>query len=428
VVEAGSGDDALDLLGRENCVLALCDIRMPGMGGLEFLGELKRRQIPLTVIMMSAYGSIDTAIECMKQGAYDYISKPFKPDEVVLAVRKAEERLGLQMENERLKQELASGGAGRQMVFASETMARVMSRVRQVAGSASPVLITGETGTGKELVARALHAEGGRRHRPFVAVNCSAIASGLLESELFGHMRGAFTGADRERQGLFGAADGGTLFLDEIGNLPMNVQKTLLRFLQEQEFLRLGDTKPTKVDVRVISATNSDLMTEIKAGTFREDLYYRFNVVNIHLPPLRERRTDIPLLAAHFIKLQNEKFGTRIRGLSPEAFQAACDYAWPGNIRQLRNVIEACMAIENGEWISLPVLSQFIDIDSTPPREVADGDSYSAALSRFETSYLIGLLKKTAGNIDIAAREAGMNMATIYRKLKKYDIKKDDYS
>jgi DNA-binding NtrC family response regulator len=232
---------------------------------------------------------------------------------------------------------------------------------------------------------------------------------------------------------LLEAADGGTLFLDEVGNLPMNVQKTLLRFLQEQEFLRIGETTPTRVDVRIISATNSDLKATVKTGTFREDLYYRLNVVNIHLPPLRERPSDIALLAAHFITLQNKKFGTKIKGLRQEAMEAAASYEWPGNIRQLKNVIEACMAMESGDYISLPVLGQFIDLlQENDASGVADQEGeegeYSRALSRFEMDYLKGLLRKNKGNIDSAAREAGMNMATIYRKIKKYGIKKEDYS
>jgi len=254
----------------------------------------------------------------------------------------------------------------------------------------------------------------------------------LLESELFGYKKGAFTGATENRQGLLEAADGGTLFLDEVGNLPMNVQKTLLRFLQEQEFHRIGDTRPTKVNVRILSATNADLLADVEKGTFREDLYYRLNVVNLRLPPLRERRGDIPLLVTHFIKQQNEKFGTQIKGLSSEALNAACQFSWPGNIRQLRNVLEASMAVEIAEVIQLDTLAQFIDTGKETAAEPAlSSDSendYSSALADFETRYLKSLLQKTGGNVEAAAREAGMNMATIYRKLKKYEISRDDFS
>ncbi|WP_432821946.1 sigma-54-dependent transcriptional regulator [Trichloromonas sp.] len=408
--------------------LVISDIKMPGMDGLEVLGRIKDKSPDIPVIMITAHATVDMSIQALRKGAYDMLTKPFEPEELLYRVKNALKHTQLLTENRELRDELVGKFRFDNIIGDSPQLKDLLQKVEKVAIRDTSVLITGESGTGKELIAQAVHYNSPRKGKRFVAINCGALPETILESELFGTKKGAFTGATENRQGLLEAADGGTLFLDEIGNLPMNVQKTLLRFLQEQEFLRLGDTKPIKVDVRVISATNSDLMAEVKAGTFREDLYYRFNVVNVHLPPLRERRKDIPLLAAHFIKLQNEKFGTRIRGLSPEAFQSACDYGWPGNIRQLRNVIEACMAIENDEWISLPVLSQFIEVESAPAREDVEEDGYSAALSRFETNYLIGLLKKSAGNIDAAAREAGMNMATIYRKLKKYDIKKEDYS
>jgi transcriptional regulator with PAS, ATPase and Fis domain len=246
----------------------------------------------------------------------------------------------------------------------------------------------------------------------------------ILESELFGYRKGAFTGAMENRKGLLEAANGGTLFLDEVGNLPLNMQKTLLRFLQEQEFRRLGDTTPTKVDVRIISATNSDLSAEVAEGTFREDLFYRLNVINIHLPPLRDRQEDIPLLTTHFIRKQNAKFGTDFKGLTPEAIEAFRCYDWPGNIRQLCNVIEAAMTISSGNYIGMPELAQLIE--TSPTGQTADHADYSSALSSFETDYLTRLLRKHGGNVEEAAAEAGMNMATIYRKLKKYGIRKRD--
>ncbi|MBN1547372.1 MAG: sigma-54-dependent Fis family transcriptional regulator [Syntrophaceae bacterium] len=409
--------------------LVVSDIKMPGMDGLEVLARIKAKSPEIPVIMITAYATVEMSIQALRKGAYDMLTKPFEPEELLYRVKNALNQTHLLAENRELRDELAGKYQFGNIVGDSPHLRELLKKVEKVAIRDTSVLITGESGTGKELIAQAVHYNSPRKGKRFVAINCGALPETILESELFGTKKGAFTGATENRQGLLEAADGGTLFLDEIGNLPMNVQKTLLRFLQEQEFLRLGDTKPTKVDVRVISATNSDLLAEVKSGTFREDLYYRFNVVNIHLPPLRERKSDIPLLAAHFIKLQNEKFGTQVLGLTPEALQAAGTYAWPGNIRQLRNVIEACMTIESGTWISLPVLSQFIEVDSAPPTvEQYDEDSYSDALSRFETNYLTGLLNKTAGNIESAARYAGMNMATIYRKLKKYDIKKDEYT
>ncbi|TRO78977.1 sigma-54-dependent transcriptional regulator [Desulfuromonas acetexigens] len=408
--------------------LVISDIKMPGMDGIEVLSRIKAKSPDIPVIMITAHATVDMSIQALRKGAYDMLTKPFEPEELLYRVKNALKHNQLLTENRELRDELAGKFRFDNIIGDSPQLKELLHKVEKIAIRDTSVLITGESGTGKELIAQAVHYNSPRKGKRFVAINCGALPESILEGELFGTKKGAFTGATENRQGLLEAADGGTLFLDEVGNLPMNVQKTLLRFLQEKEFLRLGDTKPIKVDVRIISATNSDLLAEVKAGTFREDLYYRLNVVNLHLPPLRERRKDIPLLAAHFIKLQNEKFGTEIRGLSPEAFQAACDFGWPGNIRQLRNVIEACMAIESDEWISLPVLAQFIDIGAPPVADANEGDGYSAALGRFETNYLIGLLRKNGGNIESAAREAGMNMATIYRKIKKYDIKKEDYS
>ncbi len=285
VEEAPGGSEGLAALAGGSFEVVLCDIRMPGMDGLAFLEQAAKAGPLPTVIMMSAYGSIDTAVECMKRGAYDFISKPFKPDEILLTLGKAGERRRLQAENQRLRRVLNKEIGPEGIVFRSPAMAEVLDMVKKVAHSPSAVLITGETGTGKELIARALHSESPRRGAPFVAVNCGAISSGLMESELFGHVRGAFTGADRERQGLFSAASGGTLFLDEIGELPLDLQPKLLRVLQEGEVRRVGETKPRKVDVRVVTATARDLKAEAEAGRFREDLFYRLDVVQVRLPP-----------------------------------------------------------------------------------------------------------------------------------------------
>ncbi|SNB46163.1 sigma-54 dependent transcriptional regulator [Geobacter sp. DSM 9736] len=411
--------------------LVVTDIKMPGMDGLEVLQRVKMKDPNIPVIMITAYATVEMSIQALRKGAYDMLTKPFEPEELLYRVKNALQHTQLLEENRELREELVGKFRFENIIGASEGLKSVLERVEKIAIRDTSVLITGESGTGKELIAQAIHYNSLRRDKKFIAINCGALPESILESELFGYKKGAFTGALENRQGLLEAADGGTLFLDEVGNLPMNVQKTLLRFLQEQEFLRIGETTPTRVDVRILSATNSDLKATVKTGTFREDLYYRLNVVNIHLPPLRERQADIPLLAAHFITLQNKKFGTAIKGLAPEAMDAACCYPWPGNIRQLRNVVEASVAMEGSDYITLPVLSQFIEVQAdNVPLHDAEGEEgeYARALSRFEVDYLKGLLRKNRGNIDAAAREAGMNMATIYRKMKKYNIRREDFS
>lgn len=413
--------------------LVISDIKMPGMSGLEVLQAIKAKQHNIPVIMITAYATVDMSIQALRKGAYDMLTKPFEPDELVYRVKNALQQSQLLEENRELRAELEEKFRFENIIGACEGLKSVLERVGKVAVRDTSILITGESGTGKELIAQAIHYNSPRREKKFVAINCGALPENLLESELFGYKKGAFTGATESRYGLLEAANGGTLFLDEVGNLPMNVQKTLLRFLQEKEFHRLGDTTPTRVDVRVLSATNSDLKEAIKSGAFREDLYYRLNVVNIHLPPLRERCSDIPLLAAHFILQQNHKFKTSIKGFDSESLRILCTCAWPGNIRQLKNVIEACMAMETGEYISRETLAQFIEADpenSTVSCDSPQGNTdlpYTTALERFEADLLTGLLKRHSGNIDLAAREAGMNMATMYRKIKRYGIRKEDY-
>jgi len=407
--------------------LVITDIKMPGMDGLEVLQRIKEKQ-QIPVIMITAYATVEMSIQALRRGAYDMLTKPFEPEELLYRVRNALTQTELIEENRELKEELAGKFRFENIIGASAGLKDVLEKVGKISVRDTSVLITGESGTGKELIAQAIHFNSPRKGKRFVAINCGALPESILEGELFGYRKGAFTGAKENRQGLLEAADGGTLFLDEVGNLPMNVQKTLLRFLQEQEFMRLGDTKPTKVDVRVVSATNADLKQAVKSGFFREDLYYRLNVVNIHLPPLRERRTDIPLLAAHFIAVQNSKFGTRVKGLDHDALAAVTHYDWPGNIRQMKNVIEASMAMESGEYLTFPVLSQFIEVPDAgmtlAGEETGEGD-YSAAMARFEAEYLKGLLNRCGWNVEGAARDAGMNMATMYRKIKKYSLRKE---
>ncbi|MBI5017496.1 MAG: sigma-54-dependent Fis family transcriptional regulator [Deltaproteobacteria bacterium] len=409
--------------------VVITDVKMPGLDGLEVLRRVKEKAPALPVIMITAYATVEVSIQALRRGAYDMLTKPFEPEELLYRVRNALKHIELLEENEGLREELAGKFRFDNIIGASSALKALLDKVEKIAPRDLSVLVTGESGTGKELIAQAIHYNSPRRDSRFVAINCGALPESILEGELFGYRKGAFTGAREDRRGLLETADGGTLFLDEVGTLPSNVQKTLLRFLQEREFLRLGDTAPTRVNVRILSATNADLKACVKAGTFREDLFYRLNVVNIHLPPLRERVADIPLLAAHFIQLQNAKFGTAVRGLSPEALEVACAYPWPGNIRELRNAIEAALAMEGGDTVSLPVLAQFIDVPSTvvAAGEEGEGDAsaHAAAMARFEADYLRSVLRRHGGNVEAAAFEAGLNIATLYRKIKKYGIRRD---
>ncbi|MFA7536645.1 MAG: sigma-54 dependent transcriptional regulator [Desulfuromonadales bacterium] len=422
ITDASDGETALSLMEQESFDLVLCDIRMPGMDGLTFIRESVKRHSPATLIMMSAYGTIETAVECMKLGAYDYISKPFKPDEVLLTLKKAEERLGLRRENARLKEELRQGGSPQgldAMVFRSKAMQEVIAMVRKLAGSSASVLITGETGTGKELIARALHAEGNRKRKPFLAVNCGAISAGLMESELFGHVKGAFTGADRENLGLFGAADGGTLFLDEIGELPLELQPKLLRVLQEGEVRRVGETRPRRIDVRVLAATARNLKEEVGKRRFRDDLYYRLNVVEIQLPPLRDRPEDIVLLAEYFLEIIAAKEGRPGPELSADACAVLQSYTWPGNVRELRNFMEKTVIFCREPIINQSSLPWEIRREN---RDGSDDHSLKKATARLEKEYIGKALSATGGNRTQAAKILNISLRGLLYKMKEYGI------
>ena len=357
---ADGGEAALAALEAFDPDVILTDVRMPRMGGLDLLGALKAKQHPATVIVMSAYGNVDLAIEAMKAGAYDYVSKPFKPDEIVLALRKAEERETLRRENRALKQQIQKENQFESILAKSPEMVAIFKTVTKIADYKTTVLITGESGTGKELVARAIHSSSSRKGSPFVAINCGAIPENLLESELFGHKKGAFTDANADRRGLFEEATGGTLFLDEIGELPLSLQVKLLRVLQEEHIRRLGDTKDVKVDVRIIAATHRDLTADVKAGRFREDLFYRIHVLSIHIPPLRSRREDVSLLIDHFVTRNNARLGTNIRGVSSEGRKLLLEYSWPGNVRELENTIERAMVLAESDVLQIGDLPERI--------------------------------------------------------------------
>ncbi|MBI1911897.1 MAG: sigma-54-dependent Fis family transcriptional regulator [Deltaproteobacteria bacterium] len=403
----------------------LCDIRMPGMDGLEFLKTLKEKKSDHTVIMMSAYGAIDTAIECMKLGAYDYISKPFKADEIILTVKKAEERERLKRENSRLKNAVLQEYDFKNIFTEDKKMLEILGLVKKISDYDTSVLITGESGTGKELVARAIHFSGRRATRPFVVVNCGAIPGPLLESELFGHVKGAFTDAHRTKTGLFQEADTGTIFLDEVGELPMELQVKLLRVLQESEVRKVGDVKPVKINTRVVAATLRDLREEIKKGNFREDLFYRLNVIEVKLPPLRERPADITGLAEHFIEKYSKKFGKPAKRLSDGAREILLHYQWPGNIRELENVIERAMILEETGVIkkeSLPISGKVMPEPHSKKALPEWEFSIKKATEAIEKELISKALEKTNNNRTKAAELLEISHRALLYKIKEYGL------
>jgi two-component system response regulator AtoC len=421
---AESGESALLLVDSFGPDVILTDVRMPKMGGLDLLATLKAKQNTATVIVMSAYGNVDLALEAMKAGAYDYVGKPFKPDEIVLALRKAEEREALRRENRALREQIRSENQFESILAKSASMVEIFRTITKIAEFKTTVLIAGESGVGKELVARALHARSSRKNAPFVAINCGAIPENLLESELFGHKRGAFTDASSDRRGLFEEASTGTLFLDEIGELPFNLQVKLLRVLQEDSVRRLGDAKDIKVDVRIIAATHRDLAAEVKAGRFREDLYYRINVLPILIPPLRLRREDINLLIDHFIARNNARLGTQIRGLTSESRKLLLEYAWPGNVRELENTIERAMVLAEGEILDSHDLPERIREALDPVAvQLASGElSIKKTAQAIEEILIRRALQKTKGNRTRAAEILEISHRALLYKIKDYKI------
>jgi two-component system response regulator AtoC len=422
-----NGEEALKELGARDYDLVLSDVRMPKMDGLTLLAEVQRAHPDSTFIVMSAYGTHDTAIEAMKAGAYDYISKPFKPDEVVLVLKKAEERERLQRENRRLRTELLGAYRFENIVGESPQLQDVLRQVKKVAPIKTTVLLTGESGTGKELVARALHELSPRSSLPFVAVNCGAIPGELMESELFGHVKGAFTDASRSKKGLIAEADGGTLFLDEIGELPQNLQVKLLRFLQEEEIRRVGDNRSEKVDVRVVTATVRDLPRAVREGQFREDLFYRLNVVGIRLPPLRERPGDIEKLVRHFIlKYSRLKPDAPVTAVSPEALEALKAYSWPGNVRELEHAIERAVVLVDGPTIredDLPDKLRETAQAAPSAAQVPEGTlSIKRATLAIEEQLIRKALEQTRGNRTRAAEILEISYRALLYKIKEYGI------
>lgn len=429
---AASGEEALEELKRQEFPIIIVDMKLPGdIDGLEVLQRAKK-MYNTSVLIMTAYGKIETAVEAMRQGAFNYITKPFNIDEIFLNIDRMIAQQKIIDENKYLHTELEKVYGLKKIIGNSRAMLKVLDMVSRVAFSSATVLITGESGTGKELVARAIHFSGNRKDGKFVAINCATLSENLLESELFGHVKGAFTGAVKDKKGLFEDADGGALFMDEIGDIPKSVQAKMLRVLQEGEFMSLGDTVTKKVDVRIIAATNQDLLQRVQEKEFREDLYYRLNVINIAVPPLRERKEDIPLLVKHFIEKYNKKENKQIKGISPEIEKEFYHYNWPGNVRELENVIERAITLTNEDIISVDVILPLVKKEGsagiTEPELFAQ--PYKAArrmsLDAFNIKYITNVLNKTGGNVTNAAKESEIERQYLQRMLKRYNIKAKD--
>jgi two-component system, NtrC family, nitrogen regulation response regulator NtrX len=423
VLTAGQGDQALKIVAEENPDLVLLDIALPGADGLEILQEMKRQYPILPVIMISAYGSVENAVKATRLGAYDFIEKPPHADKIVLSVKNALELARLTEENRRLRQQTAQV---REIIGKSPAIEQLREKLLIVAPTNASVLITGENGTGKELVARALHYMSRRSHRSFVEVNCAAIPEDLIESELFGHEKGSFTGATARRQGKFDLAHGGTLFLDEIGDMSLKTQAKILRILEEQRFERVGGSRPIQVDARIVAATNKNLEEEIARGSFREDLLHRINVIPLHVPPLRERREDIPLLAAHFLKELAQENETPPKTISHQALEALTSLPWPGNVRELKNFIWRLAILSPGPHIDLNDLG----IASSAAATVAPGgleglltlSDFREARAEFEREFLRRKLVEHQGSVSLTAEAVGLERSHLYRKLRAYGL------
>ena len=426
VEDARDGEQALAILGRRHFDLLVTDVRMPGMSGgeqragLELLKRVKSTDPETVVLVMTAYGNVDQAVEAMKGGAFDFMTKPFSVDAFLLTARKALERQQLVRENTALKQNLSAHYDPSRMLWKSAAMAQVMELVKKVASTNSTVLIVGESGTGKELVAHAIHALSARAARPLVKANCAVFSEGVLESEIFGHERGSFTGAHARKPGRFELADGGTMFLDEVSDLPPVVQVKLLRVLQEREFERVGGTVPVKVDVRLIAATNRDLKEMVRAGKFREDLFFRLNVVSIVLPPLRDREEDIPALAQHFVERYRADARKGIKGISQAALDLLRKYPWPGNVRELENVVQRALVLADGDSIETRDLPA--DIRLGESAFVQGGEAAARSREENEKTSIVEALKLERGNRSRAAARLSLNRTTLLYKMKKYGL------
>jgi DNA-binding NtrC family response regulator len=423
---AYSGEEGLEMLDREEIDLVLLDLMLPGMHGMQVLREMRRKHPDVVVVVITAFSSIESAIDAMREGAFHYIPKPFKNEEVLLTLRKGLEQRRLTNENRSLREQLRQRFGFDNILGKSKPMQQVYELIQLAAPAKSNILILGESGTGKELVAKAIHHHSRRAHGPFVTVNSGSMPADLLESNLFGHLRGAFTGAVANKKGLFEMASGGSIFFDEIGNIPIDTQSKLLRVIQEREFMRLGGIETIKVDVRIIAATNADLDSMVQQGGFREDLFYRLNVITLTLPPLRKRTEDIPLLAQHFLAhyaRENEKV---IREISPQAMEAMLDYHWPGNVRELENVIERAVVLSSGESLGVDLLSPSVRNPESaglpPPVLPANGIAFKEAVSEYERQIIIKALQASNGVQKRAAELLQVKPTTLHEMMKRLNI------
>ncbi|MEN6318088.1 MAG: sigma-54 dependent transcriptional regulator [Syntrophaceae bacterium] len=421
VATALNEDEAIAKLREEAFALSIVDLKLVNKDGISLMEEMHSISPYLPIIILTAHGSIESAVEATKKGAFNFLNKPFDPEELLLQIEKALENQRLVSEVKRLEGILKDRHDFKNIVARSERMQRVLDLVSRIAGTDSTVYISGESGTGKEVVARSIHLASQRKNKPFVAINCAAIPETLMESQLFGHEKGAFTDAKRSYEGLFAQADKGTIFLDEIGDMSLSIQAKLLRVLQEKQFYPIGSGRPVEVDVRVIVATNKDLETEVKKGNFREDLYYRIHVVPVDLPPLRERKEDIPLLAEHFLKEISKRMKKDIKAISPMAMQKLMLHDWPGNVRELENTIEHAMAITRHDVISEELILPSKDLSAEPLRPFKD------AVEDFKRGYVVRLLEFTKGNVSKAAELAGKYRADFHNLVKKYNLKPEDF-
>jgi two-component system, NtrC family, response regulator AtoC len=413
------GPSAIGKIKSERWSIMIVDLKMPGMDGLQVLEEAKKLQPDLAVVIMTAYATVDTAVAAMKAGAYDYLVKPFDPEELSIMMQKIVSQQTLVRENAVLRQALKQEYRFRDLLSKAPAMQSVFELARTAARSSSTILVLGESGSGKEVLARAIHGESPRAEGPFVAVSCAALTESLLESELFGHERGAFTGAVARRKGKFEAANGGTLFLDEVGDIGPKLQLDLLRVLEERKLQRVGGNEPIDVDVRIIAATNRDLKKAVVEGKFREDLFYRLNVIPILIPPLRQRREDVPLLVENFVERLAVEMKKRLDGISPEAMTALMAHDWPGNVRELRNVLERGAVVATG-----PVI-QLLDLGLPARAEAPPKPGTLASLEEVEKRHVAAVLAHTGGNVSQSARILGIDRVTLYNKMRKYGLRRD---